>query len=77
MMDSQRIREELALVSEHFPFLERVGNEETVSLSIHNSLGEVCHGLKIPTDEWQEWFDVSRDGVKAVFVKWHAGEKKT
>ncbi len=69
-------REELTLVNARFPYVEQVGDEETVVLSIHNALNEVCYALSIPEKEWEQWFGSSRNEVRAIFEKWLAGEKR-
>jgi hypothetical protein len=69
-------RTEMALVSAKFAEVEQVGNEDIVTLSIHNALNEVCYGITIPEQEWQQWFGVSRDQVKTVFRVWQLNESK-
>jgi hypothetical protein len=67
-------RAEMALVSATFPQVEQIGNEDIVALGIHNALNEVCNGILIPEQEWQQWFGVPRDQVKAVLRIWQLSE---
>jgi hypothetical protein len=39
-------------------------------LVINNCLNEVCHGFRIPPEEWSRWFDTPISAVKATYRNW-------
>ena len=70
-------REQMALVSAYFPETDRVDDEWVALASIHNGLNEVVHGVDIPAQEWQLWFDVSKAQVETVLDKWLTLEEQS
>jgi len=41
-------------------------------LAINNSLNEVCHGFRIPPEEWTSWFDTPKSEIESTYQSWLA-----
>jgi hypothetical protein len=41
-------------------------------LAINNSLNEVCHGFRIPPEEWAIWFDTPMSEIESTYRRWFA-----
>ena len=41
-------------------------------LAINNCMNEVCHGFRMPPEEWNRWFDTPISEVEATYQKWLA-----
>jgi hypothetical protein len=39
-------------------------------LAVNNCLNEVCHGFRIPPDDWNNWFDLPKSEIEVVYQKW-------
>ena len=53
-----------------WPRINDRDDDSDACLALNNSMNEVCHGAAIKPREWQTWFTVPNDEVKAVFERW-------
>lgn len=63
-------KEELKSVVAAYPQLDDTDEDSATNLAINNCMNEVCHGVDITPDKWIKWFNVSRENVKEVYIKW-------
>jgi hypothetical protein len=54
--------QELQRIIESWPGID-IGEGSTGILAVHNSLNEVCHGLRIEEEDWSKW--LIRPGSKS------------
>ena len=33
-------------------------------------MNEICHGISLSDADWDAWFNVDRDAIKAVYKRW-------
>lgn len=59
-----------------WPVIDDSAEAGNGSLAINNCMNEVCHGIRIPAEEWNRWFDTPISEVKATYQKW-LGSKET
>ena len=63
-------RAEIADMLARWPRVDDTRRDAPAGFAINNALNEICHGLRLAPDEWNRWFDVSRDAVAAVYRRW-------
>ncbi len=64
--------EELQQVITEWPNIDDADEGGDGFLAINNCLNEVCHGFKIASSDWANWFDSPEADVKAVYQRWLA-----
>ncbi len=41
-------------------------------LAINNSMNEICHGFRISSGEWSNWFNTPLSDIESTYRKWLA-----
>lgn len=63
-------RGRLAEMLEAWPRVDDQLRDSPAGFIINNCLNEICYELTIAPDEWNRWFDVSREQVATVYRHW-------
>jgi hypothetical protein len=63
-------RNQVGEVIAAYPEIDDSIEDSIMSLSIENSLNEICHGINIPQAEWEKWFDYSKEEIRETYQKW-------
>ena len=63
-------RTEMQEVIGSWPNLNDTDQTSNTSLAINNCMNEVCNGIEISGHKWRDWFDVSKEEVESLYLKW-------
>jgi hypothetical protein len=63
-------RDELRGLISAWPLLDDTAEDSPARLAINNCMNEVCHGVPIAAEQWDRWFIVSRDQIRATYARW-------
>ena len=55
-----------------WPYVDDRDESGNGFLAINNSMNEVCHGFRIPPEEWACWFDTPMSEIELTYRKWLA-----
>ena len=64
--------DELERLIKQWPDIDDRDQTGSGFLAINNSLNEVCHGFRIATSEWGNWFDTPMEEVQSAYGRWLA-----
>ena len=62
---------EVRSILDTWPEVDDVAESSRAVIAINNALNEVCHGVSVR--DWERWFVVPRETVKAAYVAWARG----
>jgi len=62
-------RQALQKIIKTWPNLDDSDESSDAYLAINNCFNEVCHGIKIPPDDWSLWFNSPMGEIKAAYIK--------
>ena len=63
-------RETLRAVVSRWPNIDDSVVDSDAYLAINNCMNEICHGVHIPTEEWDKWFTMTRAQILDSYRKW-------
>lgn len=63
-------RETLSEILARWPNIDDTDDGSEEFLAINNCMNEVCHGVRISTEEWDRWFTVTRSQVLDSYRTW-------
>jgi hypothetical protein len=72
-------RKTLREVISSWPNIDDTAVDSAESLAINNCMNEICHGVRVPPDEWKQWFTVTKAQILNAYRKWarHRGYRST
>jgi hypothetical protein len=62
--------DDLKVIIDQWPTIDDADETGNGFLAINNCLNEVCHGFRIESNEWSNWFDMSELEIKSAYKRW-------